>query len=409
MRVDYQKFANDAFLRTIDAGLLHQFMARHAIAPADLDIDLLLNDPDAGRAAVGAFLLGPVERCPESLTEDLHRIAKLDRPQALDILLEEAKRVGVTLINNEQVLNATPRNVALRTFIDHPEVFAAAEDALDFIQPPTLTEFTAPEEGLVADLGPEVLEGMKAEATQVFKAALRGEFCDVVTHDDGDEVHVSVRHGAHLETREVLTETTRQVVSFREIEKVVLAYSALDGRLKVWGGTKGHRTELSETFARLALDRPGLFKAVEARRLYTLEPAERVGANFAFRHGHDEEIDSVRIYEAQVNRTAINQRSRAEKTVYSIVVRDTRGQALRLLHESRPEIAYGQGWRLDHLTLKVMLRTGGPRLRALTVKIKPYETVSFQRHRHQGRVMDLLRLNGMVLNRDAGTSALAAE
>ena len=190
---------------------------------------------------------------------------------------------------------------------------------------------------------------------------------------------------------------------------MVLAYCALDGRLKVWGGTKGHRTALADSFADFTLGRPGLFKAMAARRLYTLEPAEQARGAFAFRHGHEERIESVRIYEAQANRTAINVRSRAERTVFSVVVRDTRGEALRLLHESRPDISYGNGWKLDHLTLKVMLRTGGPQLRALTVKIKPVETVSFQRHKYQALVMELLRLNGMLLARDVGVTALAAE
>lgn len=409
MRVDYQKFANDSFLRTIDAGLLHSFMLRHAIPKSDLDLDLLLHDAIVGRAAVATFLLGPAERCPESLTEDLHRIAKLDRPQALDILLEEARRSGFVLIPEGEHLSATPRNVALRTFIRHPDVFAAGEDALDFIQPPTLAEFVAPEEGLVADLGPEVLQELQETARTVFQADLRGEFCSAVTHDDGDEVHVSLRHGAHLQTRDVVSDTQRQIVSFREIEKVVLAYSALDGRLKVWGGTKSHRTALAEAFARLALGRPGLFKAMEAKRLYTLEPAERAGAGFRFHHEHDDQIESVRIYEAQANRTAINPRSGAERTVFSVLVRDTGGDALRLLHDGRSDIAYGKGWRLDYLTLKIMLRTGGPRARALTVKIKPFETVSFQRHRYQTLVMELLRLNGMTYGRDVGSTALAAE
>lgn len=94
--------------------------------------------------------------------------------------------------------------------------------------------------------------------------------------------------------------------------------------------------------------------------------------------------------------------------MFSLLVRDPSGNALRLLHESRPDIAYGQGWRLAHLTLKVMLRTDSRRPHSLTVKIKPSETVSFRRHRHQRRVMTLLRLNGMVHGRELGGAALAA-
>lgn len=186
MRADYQKFADERFLRTIDAVLLHRFLARHTIAPEHLDLGLLLCDPDAGRAAVAAFLLGPIDRCPESLTADLHRIAKLDRPAALDVLLNEARRRGVTLVRDADKATATPRNVAVRTFTEHPALFDDAENALDFIQPPTLTEFVAPDEGLTADLGEDRLGALEASARDVFKADLRGEFCRVVPHEDSD-------------------------------------------------------------------------------------------------------------------------------------------------------------------------------------------------------------------------------
>jgi hypothetical protein len=409
MRSDYKKFANEGFLRTIDAALLHRFLTRHAIAAEHLDPGLLLTDAEVGRAAVAAFLLGPRDRCPESLTSDLHRIAQLARPIGLDILQEEARRRAVVLVSEEDRPTATPRNVALRTFIEHPEIFQAAESALDFIQPATVAEFIAPEEGITAELGQDSLTAIEGSAREIFQADLRGEFCQVVPHDEEDEMHVSIRHGAPLETREVLGQDGRQVVSFREIQKVVLAYSALQGRLKAWGGTKTHRTALAEAFARIALDRPKLFKAAAAQRLYTLEPAERAGGAFEFRHAHDDGIESVRIYEAQVNRTAVNPRSGTERTLFSLIVRDGGGQALRLLHTGRPDIAYGQGWKLDHLTLKVMLRTDGPRPVALTVKVKPEATVSFQRHRHEQRVMRLLRLNGMVHGRASHSTALAAE
>lgn len=409
MRSDYKKFADEGFLRTIDAALLHRFMATHAIALRHLDVDVLLSDPEAGREAVRTFLLGPRDQCPESLTAALHRVAKFDRSIGLDILQEEARRRGVILVEPAEIASATPRNVALRTFIEHQDLFIAAENSLDFIQPTRVAEFITPEEGVATELGSDQIAALEELARITFKADMRGDFCEVLTHDDEDEVHVSFRHGAHLDTREVVGGSGRSVTSFREIDKVVLAYSSLRGRLKVWGGSKAHRTALTDGFAEIALGRPGFFKATNAQKLYTLEPAEQAGGDFRFRHAHDEGIESVRIYEAQVNRTAINARSGSERTQYSIIVRDIAGEALRRLHESRSDIVYGQGWKLDHLTLKIILKTDGPRPVALTVKIKPDDTLSFQRHHHEERVMKLLRLNGMLHARATAPAALAAE
>jgi hypothetical protein len=91
-------------------------------------------------------------------------------------------------------------------------------------------------------------------------------------------------------------------------------------------------------------------------------------------------------------------------------VRDPAGDALRALHESRRDIAYGSGgWRLAHLVLKVVLRSETARPPVIAVKVKPTETISFPRHRHQRLVMELLRVNGILCGREPAGVALAAE
>ncbi len=104
-----------------------------------------------------------------------------------------------------------------------------------------------------------------------------------------------------------------------------------------------------------------------------------------------------------------NPRTGKERTAFSLLARHPGGSALRLLHEGRRDIVYGDGgWRLAHLTIKVVLRTDGPHPPVITVKIKPAETVSFPRQRYQMRVMELLRRNEMLHGREPGRSALAA-
>lgn len=409
MSDDFQKFANDRFLRTVDATLLHRFLARHSIDPAHFDAGLLLADHVAGRRALAEFLRGPKDRCPPSLTADLHRIAKLDGAAGMDVLLQEAIRLGVVLVPDEAKATAAPRNVALRAFVDHSELFEKAEDALDFLQPLAVTEFVAPEEGIEPDLGPARIEALQAQARALFEADLRGDFCRIGTHQDGDEVHLCIRHGAPLTTTEVVEDGDEHIRSYREIEKAVLAYSAIDGRLQVWGCAKARRADIAELFADVILGRPGLFKDEDAQRLYTLEPVERSAGAFTFRHAHAPEIAEVRIYEAQVNRLAVNPRTGRQRTVRSYIVRDTEGQALQALHASLPGIVYGRGWQLAHLVIKIVLRAPGRRQPVISVKIKPPQTVSFPRQRHQQLVMALLRRNDLVHDRESAATAVAAE
>lgn len=242
MRDDYQRFANLRFLRTVDPDLLKRFFERHAIPADALDLGLLVSDPDKGREAVATYLLRtPKDQCPESLTADLHRIERLGRPVGQEALLQEARRRGVELVPPEALSKTSARNLALRAFINHPEVFEDAENGLAFLQPPSVMEFVAPEEGIPADLSEDRLRALEAHARAIFQADLRGEFCEAMTYHDGDEVHVSIRHGAALTITEVVEGSRKRIRSFREIDNAVLAYSAIDGRLKVWGCSKSSR------------------------------------------------------------------------------------------------------------------------------------------------------------------------
>lgn len=410
MRDDYQRFASLRFLRTVEAGLLRRFLERHAIAADALDLALLESAPDAGREAVARYLLHtPKDRCPESLTADLHRIERLGRPIGQDALLAEARRQGLTLVPAAAAARTSPRNLALLAFVDHPDVFEQAENALAFLQPQSVMEFSASEEGVQPDLDEARLRELEARARDIFQADLRGEFCEAIPYDDGDEVHVSIRHGAVLTVAEVLEGSHKRIRSFREIDNAVVAYSALQGRLKVWGCNKACRVALAKAFADVVLDRPGLFSAPTAQRLYTLDPVERAGPGFRFRHGHDQGIAAVQIYEAQANKVALGRNGR-ERVIRSIVAREPDGNALRVLHECRPDISYGAGgWRLAHLVIKVVLVADGPRPPVVSVKIKPRDTVSFPRQRHQRRIVELLEQNGIRCDREPARPAAAAQ
>ena len=157
------------------------------------------------------------------------------------------------------------------------------------------------------------------------------------------------------------------------------------------------------------LHRPGLFNAPTSRRICTLERVEEAGSSFSFRCRHDTDIDKVLIYEAQANRMVTGPRG-AQRVGLSLLARDPAGDALRALHESRRDIAYGDGgWILAHLVIKVVLRSDRARPPTIAVKIKPAETISFPRYRHERLIMELLKVNGILCSRESRRISAAAD
>ena len=407
---DFTKFANQRFLKTVNWEVLGRLLAKHADGLPKLDLALLAANPAQGRQQVADFLLGPRDDYPDSLVHDLHRIVRLDSALGMQLILDEAERQRVVIMEPADRATATARDIALLAFVDHPAVFAEAEHTSVFVPPQSVSEFNAREEGVTPDVTPDTLEDLRLAAAKLFAADLRGKYCRVRPYEDDGELCIAVRHGALPVSTEVVKGEKDSVIGFQEIDTAVISYAELTGRLTVWGCTKKRRGDLAEAFATHILGQPGLFKAADAQRLYTLEPLERSGGSFAFRKGDDDEIDRILIVEAQGNRVTTNIKTGREKTLFSLTVRDPSGNALKLLHQSRTDIVYGDNaWRLGHIAARVVLKTPGGRAPTITVKIKPDDSLSFQRSRHKKRVMALLALNNLVHARQSGEAALAAE
>ena len=410
MLKDFTKFANQRFLKTVDWEVLGRLLAQHAADINGLDLALLAADPTEGRKLVADFLLGPRENYPDGLVQALHRIVRLDSALGMQLILGEAERQKVTLLEPAAQATATARDIALLAFVDYPDVFAEAEHTSVFIPPPSVSEFNARVEGVTAEVTPETLEALRLRAADLFVADHRGQFCRVRPYEDDGEVCIAVRHGAPPISTEVIKGDKDSVISFQEVDTAVISYAELTGRLTVWGCAKKRRGDLAEAFATHMLGQPGLFKAADAQRLYTLEPLERSGGGFVFRKGDDEDIDHILLVDVQADRVTTNLKTGREKTLFSLTARDPSGNALKLLHQSRTDIVYGDNaWRLGHITVRIVLKTTSRRAPSITVKIKPDDSLSFQRSRHKKRVMALLALNNMVHARHSGEAALAAE
>lgn len=302
-----------------------------------------------------------------------------------------------------------PKQFALHMFLEHPEVFSAAADTLSWMNLSSPSEFDGAEEGVEAELDDETKASFKRVAEQLFEVELRGRYCQVGWYEDGDELHVVVKHGAPLKTTEVIEGADDRVITIREAERAVLSYSSLTGRLKVGGFAKSRRAELAEAFSGTILKRPGFFAAPDAQDLYTLAPVERSRFSFVFDHVFDPGIRRVQITELQANRVGTDPRSGQTKTLYSHVTRAGKENALARMREDAPGISFGHDRRLDHLTLRIHFDVGDARPVTVTVKIKPPRTAMFKRHRFEDRIMTLLRRNGLINDRALGRTSAAAE
>lgn len=416
MAKNLKKFVNPKFSRTVDLGLLRRLLERHAHELRGLELSLLEagDRVDEARQAVQDFFAGSEDNYPEGLVADLHRIAELGNAAGLDIIIQQATRLGVQLWaeskeGEEDEAQEDPKHVALRVFLDYPQVFDAASDMMALMARTSFAEFAGEEEGIEAKLEESRMAEFEKAVAAMFERDMRSGHCRVGCYDDADELNLIIEHGSPVTTQEVLRGDKKQVISFRAAEHAILSYIAATGRLKISGVAKARGAELAELFADWMLANPGFFAGEDAQNLYTLESIQRAGFGFTFGNAFDPGIQKVQITEVQVDRLGTDQRTGETRTFYSYVARDGRDNALARLGELMQGARFGADWRLNHIVIRVHFATGSARPKKVTVKLKPPAHAMFKRQQFEARIMMLLKRNGLLSERDAGPAAIAAE
>ena len=415
MAKNLKKFVNPKFTRTVDLGLLCRLLERHGDDLHGLDLHVLRREPESevARRGIQDFFAGPEEDYPEGLVADLHRIAELGNANGLEIILHQAARLGVKLLadveHEEQETHQDPKQVALRVFLDHPEVFDAASDMMALMARTSLAEFAGRDEGVEAAMDERAKSAFEAAAAAMFKEDLRSDYCRIGWYDDADELVLVIEHGSPITTTDVLQKDQKRVISFRSAEHAVLSYNSTTGLLKIGGVAKARRADLAEFFADKILGKPEFFAGDDAQNLYTLDPVQRAGFGFTFNHDFDPGIQRVQITEVQVDRVGADPKTGDTRTFYSYVARDGRDNALLRLGEMMRSVGLGSDWRLNHIVIRVHFAAGGKSAKKVTVKLKPPAHAMFKRQQFEGRIMTLLRRNGLLNDRDAAKAAVAAE
>ena len=404
MAGNLKKFVNPRFIKTIDLTLMRALLGRHDSKFKDFSLDLLDQEKVAARDALQKFLAGAEDTYPEGLRADLHRIAELGDARGLEIIQTQADRQGIDLFPEMKTADQDapnkahdPKHIALRVFLEHPDLFDAAADHMAMLVSDRLHEYAGRERGVTIDLTQEKVEAFRTAVAELFRKAFLGDYCRVGDHADADEINLVVSHGSMVSTMPVVEGQQERVISVRQISHAVLRYSENTGMLRLARIRKAHQPEIVELFASIILERSGFFDGDDAQDLYTLRPVELAGPGFVFDPAYDPQIDRVQIIEAAADLMVPGKNGypRAARTLRS---RDLGGDALR--HFGGTSVSFGGSWRLGELVFRILFMGDGKRQPQVTVRLRPPGVLQFRRTLHEARVMNLIERNGLLNDRD---------
>jgi hypothetical protein len=407
-----RKFVSREFAQTVDLGLLQRLLMPYAEDLAFATADLPANEREH-REALFEFFRGADERVPQALQDALHCICMLSNANGVRILLEQAERLGRTLIPAEEYLglgdgrHLAPRHVALRAYLDHREIFDRALDLHAFLQPPSPMELVGLREGVAClheDAG--VQEAFRRAAADYFAQRYSGRFCRVRWYSEGDEVDILVLHGKNMAITNVEEDGEERPLSFREIAQDTIRYQPTTGRLRISARYEVEKKELARLFATHLLGNPQFFAGADAQNLYTLAPINRAGPAFRFRSDWDRDLQRVRVTEIEVDEGEDDGLRRKRHSSWSMRVRDEDNAILRLA-ELVPDLDW-ESIRINYLKLEFTFSLGD-KPRRIIVKVKPPVAVSFRRDAFEVRILEHLRRNGFCLDRELAGAAVAAD
>lgn len=413
MGYDIKKFINPKFIKTIDLGLMRELFIRHFgedAMPVAFD-----GAATAIRPALSAYFGEPVTDWKEGLVADLHRVAELGGNEGMQLILNEARRQGVTLYPDPDPEDAgsapikhDAKHVALHTYLHHHQIFEAAADFQALRAPTAMAEFRGPERDVSADLTEESSAAFKAAIVKLFAQDLQGDYCRLGPYEEDGEFNLVVSHGAPVTTTPVVAGDREQIITLRAVKYAALRYAPNEGLLRIGGVPKAQQGEVAAIFAEHILGRRGFFAGKDARDLYTLDPISAAGTDFAFDYRYDERILDVRIVAAAADFFAEDEDG-AWRYVRTWESKDPSGAALR--HFKASEVRFGRGWRLGEITFRVSFKNDAKRPAKVTVRLKPPGTLAFRRTRFEKAIHALVARNGLEkeLKRDDDVVVEAAE
>ena len=393
-----KRFANKKFIRTVDLDLLKRFLEPYR-GEISLDLDALSKDNEKTRERLHEYFLAADESYPPQMLDDLHRIAELSTEVGVAHLRHRAELAGVELIPAAELegndgLRFNYRYLALRAFLDHPNIFEAALDWLTFDDHRSPAEFVGADEDVKLHVGKAAHAAFEQQAGEFFNARYQGRYCRARLYEDEDGVNILVTHGKQPVSTLVIVEDQERPLTFRETKQDTLTYDQATGRLKVTARTEEEKQRLCAIFAGTILGKPKFFDHGDCRRLYTLDPIAKAGAAFRLDREWDPDLVEAAVVEIQF----YNQ----PRGGWVMTIRDAK-DAIGRLYEKCPDMDLTET-QINYVRLRFTFLLNGKK-RKRTVKIKPPSLASFDRASLEDKVMEHLKHNGFCLSRRAAAAA----
>ncbi len=231
-------------MRLFPSRILQRLVLRHASAcrAAGLDTSNIAVEDDA---QVRAWLTARGQYLPTGLVDDLERIDDLTDDRGAAALTDIAMRAGL----DAGSLGLDAMEVAIRTFLDHPEVFEAAHARRTVERLRRSVEYPACAAALVQAPSSAALRELEAHLGRHFEGRGRSAHCRITFGRDRQLLVFTVAHGGLEKAEEALDGApmlvrdsaepvylAERTVRYRPERRDVVVYDERVQRLRVRAG-----------------------------------------------------------------------------------------------------------------------------------------------------------------------------
>jgi len=213
---------------------------------------------------------------------------------------------GKTLLPESEIEDQTdvrhldPKHVAMRVYLEQPELFQEAATASACRLPRTSFEYKGHSTNVPAKLGEGARKLFIEKASEFFKKRLKGGYCDVAALEEDGVFFLVVKHGKTATTTLIEQQGKESVLSLRELALASMSYTPSTGVLSVMTQITKERAFLRDLFAEALLGDAAFFKNAESRPIYTLQPIADRGASFRLAIDGIEGLRSAHVQEIQI-------------------------------------------------------------------------------------------------------------
>jgi len=238
----FRRFTSGA-LRAVDRELLLELLEPYAAFLARHHCSLPEPGERFNAEAIEAALLLPRPDTPPDLVDALWHIHEMATPRGMEVLIEEAWRLGIDLALDGQ---CSPADVALRVWLADAEAVRRKHAEQSVLRRTSYETFTPRQGASLTYRAPDagMTLRMESEAEAWYASRLRGRGARVFVLEHDDEVRFLFRHGGPYCRQAKLDGGEPGSIHFRPLEVSVATFKKRTWELRINCGRGGGKREM---------------------------------------------------------------------------------------------------------------------------------------------------------------------